>query len=136
MTEPEFVQATTRLENYFDKEYKPEQMKEMYNMLKEWSLSKYVKAVNHCIRNCKYLPKLADITNADNSMINIQSNKKIDFVKCDRCNGEGFIKYFKTKKDGNRVLKYEYMALCTCKNAEQQRQVNGYKLPTLAELNL
>ena len=136
MTNAEFIQATSRLENYFDKEYKTEQLKEMYNMLKEWSIEKYIKAVNYCIRNCKSLPKLADLTSADISTVKTQSNKDIDFVKCNKCNGEGFIKYFKTKKDGDRTLKYEYIALCTCQNAEMQRKINGYNLPTLAELGL
>ena len=121
MTNAEFVQATSRLENYFDKEYKQEQ---------------YTKAVKYCIRNCKYLPKLADITSADISIVKTQSSKDINFVKCDKCNGEGFIKYFRQKRDGDRVLKYEYIALCTCENAEKQRKINGYNLPTLAELGL
>lgn len=136
MTNAEFVQTTSRLENYFDKEYKTEQLKEMYNMLKQWSLEKYVKAVTYCIRNCKYLPKLADLTSADITSVKTQSNKDIDFVKCNKCNGEGFIKYFKQKKDGDRILKYEYIALCTCENAEKQKQINKYNLPTLAEIGL
>lgn len=136
MTNAEFVQVTGRLENYFDKKYTTEQLKEMFYMLKEWSLEKYVKAVSYCIRNCKYLPKIADLTSADISTVKTQSNKEIDFVKCNKCNGEGFIKYFKTKKDGDRILKYEYIALCTCENAEKQRQINKYNLPTLAELGL
>lgn len=136
MTNEEFVQVTSRLEKYFDKEYKAEQAKEMYNMLKDWNMEKYVKTVSYCIRNCKYLPKLADITNADISTVRTQSNKVIDFIKCNKCNGEGFIKYFKQKKDGDRILKYEYIALCTCQNAEKQRQINKYNLPTLAELGL
>ena len=136
MTNAEFVQVTGRLENYFDKKYTTEQLKEMFYMLKEWSLEKYTKAVKYCIRNCKYLPKIVDLTNADISTVKTQSNKDIDFVKCNKCNGEGFIKYFKEKNDGNRVLKYEYIALCTCENAEKQRKINGYNLPTLAEIGL
>ena len=136
MTNAEFVQATSRLEGYFDKKYTTEQLKEMFYMLKEWSLEKYTKAVKYCIRNCKYLPKLVDITSADISTVRTQSNKDIDFVKCSKCNGEGFIKYFKQKKDGDKILRYEYIALCTCVNAEKQKQINKYKLPTLAEIGL
>ena len=136
MTNAEFVQVTGRLENYFDKKYTTEQLKEMFYMLKEWSSEKYTKAVKYCICNCKYLPKIVDLTNADISTVKTQSNKDIDFVKCNKCNGEGFIKYFKEKNDGNRVLKYEYIALCTCQNSEKQRQINKYNLPTLAELGL
>lgn len=136
MTNEEFIQATSRLEGYFDKEYKTEQLKEMYNMLKDWNIEKYTKAVNYCICNCKYLPKIADITSADISTVNTQSNKKIEFVKCNKCNGEGFIKYFKQKKDGERTLKYEYIALCTCENAKKQKAINKYNFPTLAEIGL
>ena len=39
MTNAEFVQATSRLEGYFDKKYTTEQLKEMFYMLKEWSLA-------------------------------------------------------------------------------------------------
>ena len=136
MTNTEFVQATSRLEKYFDKEYKQEQLKEMYYMLKDWSIEKYIKAVTYCIRNCKYLPKLADLTNADVTSVKTQSSKDIDYVKCNKCNGEGFIRYFRQKNDGNRVLKYEYIALCICQNAEKQRQINKYNLSTLAEIGL
>lgn len=136
MNNAEFIQATSRLEKYFDKEYKTEQLKEMYNMLKDWNIEKYTKAVNYCIRNCKYLPKIADITSADISTVNTQSNKNIEFVKCNKCNGEGFIKYFKQKKDGERTLKYEYIALCTCENAKKQKEINKYNFPTLAEIGL
>ena len=136
MTNTEFVQATSRIEKYFDKEYKQEQLKEMYYMLKDWSIEKYIKAVTYCIRNCKYLPKLADLTNADVTSVKTQSSKDIDYVKCNKCNGEGFIRYFRQKNDGNRVLKYEYIALCICQNAEKQRQINKYNLSTLAEIGL
>lgn len=136
MTDVEFVQATTRLENYFDKEYKSEQRKEMYNMLKEWTIEKYTRAVNFCIRNCKYLPKIADLTNADINTIRTQSGKTIDFVKCDKCNNEGFIKYFKQIRNGDKMIEYEYIALCTCENARKQKEINGYDLPTLEELGL
>ena len=136
MTEAEFVKATTRLENYFDKEYKSEQQKIMYDFLREWSVEKYNKAINYCIRNCKYLPKIADLTNADTATVNIQSNVKLDFTKCNKCNGEGFTRYFKNIKDGTRIIKYEYIALCTCENAKKQRSANGYNFPTLTELGL
>lgn len=136
MTNEEFVQATSRLEGYFDKEYKTEQLKEMFAVVREWTIEKYTKAVNYCIRNCKYLPKITDLTSADISTVNTQSNKNIEFVTCNKCNGEGFIKYFRQIKDGERVLKYEYIALCTCENAKKQREINKYNFPTLAEIGL
>lgn len=137
MTRGEFIEATTRLESYYDKEYTTEQRKIMYEFLKDWNKEKYTKAINYCIRNSsKYLPKIAELTNADISTVGCREDKKIDFTKCNKCNGEGFIKYFKDIKDGNRILKYDYVALCTCENAKKQREINKYSLPTLAEVGL
>ncbi len=136
MTEAEFVQATSKIEAYYGKDYTTEQSKIMFDMLKEMSIEKYRKAVNYCIRNCKYIPKIADLISADTSTINTQINNKIEFVKCEKCNGEGFIRYFKNIKDGDRVIKYEYIALCTCENAKKQREINKYNFPTLAQLGL
>lgn len=134
MTNEEFIQATSRLEGYFDKEYKTEQLKEMFTVVRGWTIEKYTKAVNYCIRNCKYLPKIADLINADTVTVQTQSTKTIEYTKCEKCNGEGFIKYFKKKIDGNRTLKYEYIALCTCENAKKQKEINKFNLPTLAEI--
>lgn len=136
MTNEEFIQATSRLEGYFDKEYKTEQLKEMFAVVRGWTIEKYTKAVNYCIRNCKYLPKIADLINADTVTVQTQSTKTIEYTKCEKCNGEGFIKYFKKKIDGNRTLKYEYIALCTCENAKKQKEINKYNFPTLAEIGL
>lgn len=136
MSEIEFVQATGRLERYFDKEYLPEQIKEMFRFFKDWNKEKYIKAIDYCLRNSKFLPKIADLMNADIDTAQVKNKEKINFVKCNKCNGEGFIKYWKTVQDGGRKLKYEYIALCTCENAKRQREVNKYNFPTLAEVGL
>lgn len=136
MTDVEFVKATEKLEQYFDKEYTSNQRKIMFDFFKHWNVEKYNRSINYCIRNNKYLPKIVDLTNADTLTINTQSNKKIIFSKCNICNGEGFVRYFKKIKDGDRIIKYEYIALCTCENAKQQKQINKYNFPTLDELGL
>ena len=136
MTNAEFIQATTRLENYYDKEYTTEQLKIMFDFLRGWTVEKYMKAINFCLKNNKFLPKIADLTNAEIDNNQVQNKEKIDFVKCDKCNGEGFIKYWKTIQNGGKPIQYEYIALCTCDNADKQRSINGHKLPTLAELGL
>ena len=79
MNNAEFVAATSRLEHYFDKEYKPEQLKIMFDSLKGWTIEKYKKAVNYCVRNCKYLPKIADLTNADIEYVQVKNKINIDF---------------------------------------------------------
>lgn len=136
MTNAEFIQATTRLENYYDKEYTTEQLKIMFDFLRGWTVEKYMKAINFCLKNNKFLPKIADLTNAEIDNNQVQNKEKIDFVKCDKCNGEGFIKYWKTIQNGGKPIQYEYIALCTCDNADKQRSINGHKLPTLAEVGL
>lgn len=136
MTEAEFIKANSRLENYYDKDYTQNQQKEMFNFFKGWSLEKYVKAINYCLKTSKYLPKIADLMNANIDNMQVQNKEKIDFVKCDKCNGEGFIKYWKTIQNGGKPIQYEYIALCTCDNADKQRSINGHKLPTLAEVGL
>ena len=136
MTNAEFIQATTRLENYYDKEYTTDQLKIMFDFLKGWNVEKYIKAINYCLRNCKYLPKIADLTSANTDTMQVNNKEKIEFVKCNKCNGEGFIKYWKTIQNGGNPIQYEYIALCTCENADKQRSINGHKLPTLAEVGL
>lgn len=136
MNNAEFIQATSRLEHYFDKEYKTEQLKIMFDFLKEWNIERYKKAINYCIRNNKYLPKIADLTNANTDSMQVGNKEAIDFVKCNKCNGEGFINYWKTDNNGGNSIQYEYLAFCTCENANKQRTINGYDLPTLAEIGL
>lgn len=136
MTEVEFVQATSRLEKYYDKEYTQNQSKEMYNFFKDWSISKYITAINYCLKTSKYLPKIADLMNVNTDDMQPREREKIDFVECNKCNGEGFVKYLKSVPNGDKTLKYEYVALCTCKNGEKQRNINGYRLPTTAEIGI
>lgn len=136
MNNSEFINATSRLEKYYDKEYSSDQLKIMYDFLKEWDLSRYIQAINACLKQSKYLPKLADIMNANVDKMSYTEKKKIDFVECDKCNGEGFIKYFKLLPNGDKKIQYEYIALCTCENAQKQRTENQYDLPTLAEVGL
>lgn len=136
MTNAEFVQTTSRLEKYFDKEYRSEQLKEMFYAVQDWSLERYTKTVNYCIRNNKFLPKIADLLNAEVSNINTSTTQEITVVPCKKCHGSGLIKYFKKIEDGPRTLTYEFIALCNCENGKQQREINGYKFRTIDELGL
>lgn len=87
--------------------------------------------------NNKYLPKIADLISANTNDMQVQNKPKIEFVKCNKCNGEGFIKYWKIVPNGELPpIKYERVALCTCENAEKQRTINGYNLPSIAEIGL
>ena len=76
MTNAEFIQATTRLENYYDKEYTTEQLKIMFDFLRGWTVEKYMKAINFCLKNNKFLPKIADLTNAEIDNNQVQNKEK------------------------------------------------------------
>lgn len=132
----EFINGLDRLQKYYDKEYTEEQRKIMYDRLKQLSNKEFVRAINIVLDTCKYLPKVADIKNALIQPNHTVTNKEeIKFIKCEKCNN-GFIKYFKDIKDGDRILKYDYIALCTCENGRKQKEINGYKLPFITEVGL
>lgn len=135
MTNAEFIQSTSRLEKYYDKEYSTDQLKIMFEMLKEWNAEKYRRAIDYCIRNSKYLPKVADLMSADSDSSFVINKTEIDFVKCNKCR-DGFVKYFKNIKVNGKTVPYEYLALCTCENGQKQRSINKYNFPSIAELGL
>ena len=136
MNNTEFIQATTRLERYYGKEYTTDQLKIMFEFLKGWNVEKYVKAINYCLRNSKYLPKIADLTSVNTDNAQVSNKENIKFVKCNKCNGEGFIKYWKTDKNGGNPILYEYLAFCNCENANSQKTINGYDLPSFEKVGI
>lgn len=130
----DFLIANEKLERYYDKEYTEEQRKIMYSRLKELSASEYNRAINLVLDKCKYLPKIADIKNAMAEPNNPVVNKpEIQFVKCDKCDC-GFVQYFKDVKDGEKTIKYSYVALCDCENGKKQKEINEYDLPFISEI--
>ena len=131
----EFVEATNRLEKYFNKEYTSDQRAIMFDTLKQLSLAEYNRAVNYCIGNCKYLPKIADLKEGMAQIDHVQNREEIQFIKCDKCN-DGFVRYFKNIKAGGKIIPYEFLALCTCENGLKQRSVNGYNFPSSAEIGI
>lgn len=130
----EFVDAVNKLEKYYDKEYTPEQRKIMFDRLKNLNIKEFNRAVNYIIDNSKYLPRVADFKFALSQPNNLSINKtEIDFVKCNRCDC-GFIQYFKDIKDGDKILKYPFIALCDCENGKKQKEINNYRLPFYREI--
>lgn len=61
MNNLEFITATRKLEQYFDKNYTLEQLKIMFEELKELELSRYNQIITNIIRTNKFLPKIAEI---------------------------------------------------------------------------
>lgn len=128
MTQSEFIEATNRIEQYYDKEYTNEQRKIMFEELKDINIERYRKAVTIVIRNSKFLPKIADIIQANTEIKDIQNTEDVEKVKCDKCNGTGYIDY--EKRIYGQV--YKYACRCTCKNGQRQ----NHNILTYQEIGL
>lgn len=126
----EFIEATNRIEKYFEKEYTTEQRQIMFEEVRKMPLEKYIKAVNNCIRTCKFMPKLADILKAFVDIDNVNYDKKREYVPCEICGGDGFVRYTKILQ-GNGY-EYDYACRCTCKNGEYYNM----SIPTFEELGI
>ena len=132
MIRSEFVEATSRLETYYEKDYTDEQRKIMFDELKNLSIERYRKVISQCIRSCKFLPKVADLIKANGDIIETGENKEITKYECDKCNQTGYVIYTKIIQDGGRAIPYTYALRCTCKNGENANQ----KVPTYAEMGI
>ena len=129
----EFINATSRLETYFGKDYTENQRAIMFESLGSWSIDKYRKAVKYCIENCKTLPKIVDFRQIEQNNRPAYDDVKemeAEFTSCKMC-CDGFVEYKKIY-DG---FSYSYLALCTCKNGQIQRE-RGYNFKTIADLKI
>lgn len=118
MTQGEFIEATARLENYYDKEYTNEQRRIMFEELSALPIERYKKLITVVIRKSKYLPKIADIFEA-NIEEPYTNNSQKELIECKQCKSTGYILYTKIIKNGNEELKYTYGAVCKCGNAKR-----------------
>ena len=124
----EFIETSNRMERYYDKEYTSEQREIMYEELKDWNINRYRRAVSVAIRNCKFLPKLADIIQASTEIRETENDEATQIVKCNKCNGTGFIEY---QKQAYGML-YNFACRCTCLNGQRQ----NHTIPTYQEIGL
>lgn len=141
----EFIEATSRIEQYYDKEYSNEQRQIMFDELKNLDIERYKKLVSVVLHNCKFLPKLSDFFAAEKETPYGQGlNENIEKIDCNKCNGTGYIVYIKLENDGERKIPYSFGALCTCGNAKQykgwevkdKRYMSDFYTPTIEELGL
>lgn len=128
----EFIEATSKLETYYEKEYTDEQRRIMFDELKNLSIERYRKIISQCIRSCKFLPKVADIIKANGDIIEIKSEDNSPKYDCNKCNKTGYVIYTKIIQDGDKAIPYTYALRCTCKNGENVNQ----KVPTYAEMGV
>lgn len=137
MTIAEFIEVTSRLEKYFEKELNTIQSEEWFEALQDLSKEKYQKIIQQAFKTCKYFPKLADIIEIKRN-IKFVSEAEVEekiHVPCKICGSVGLIRYYQ-EKDG---YKYEYLARCKCENAknyEWKDKDGNYLLPSAVALNL
>lgn len=118
MQTSEFIEATSRLEIYYGKEYSVEQRTIMYDELKDMEISRYRKIISAVIRKSKFLPKIADIIEA-NIEEPYSSQNQENKVECSKCKSTGYVLYTKIIKNGDKENKYTYGAICNCGNAKK-----------------
>ena len=116
----EFIEATSKLENYYGKEYTVEQRKIMHEELKSLPIERYRQLVSAVMRKSKFLPKIADFmeANIEEPYKNKQEKEKI---YCKKCKGTGYILYTKKIEDGYYERENTYASICTCGNAAQYK---------------
>lgn len=139
----EFINATSRLEKYYDKEYTTEQRKIMFDELQNLSIERYKQLISTLIRKSKFLPKVADFAEV-NMETPYMKQDETQKTECKKCNSTGYLIYTKIIKDGNRNLNYQYACLCNCGNAEKyegwntsdKRYRSNYYTPYAEEIGL
>lgn len=140
MTQAEFIEITNRAERYYEKQYSSEQLKIMYEELKNIDANRYRRIITTVIRTHKFAPKIADIleTNID---LPPEERSNRDIKKCNKCNGTGYILYTKSVENGEKKIKYLYGAVCNCGNdtrydGNKCKRRSEFYIPTAVELNL
>ena len=140
----EFIEATSRLETYYNKDYTNEQRQIMYEELKDLDISRYKKLISIVLKNSKFLPKIADILDAHKEEPYTTTKQETTKVECKKCNSIGYILYSKKIENGTNSLYNEYAAICECgnKNVYDGRKVTDtryrtdFYTPTVGELGL
>lgn len=113
MTLEEFNTETTRLEKFYGKQLEMFERDIWFKELRGMSFKRYEQIVKQIFTENKFMPKLADII-ALHKVLQYPADTKKQIEECKRCENRGFIIYQKLE---NGML-YDYVAKCTCKNAE------------------
>lgn len=141
----EFIEATNRLEQYYNKEYSNEQRQIMFEELKEINIERYRKLISAVLKKCKFLPKIADFVDTDMEMPHTHSQEEEkEKIECKKCNSTGYVIYTKVTKNGDKEMKNQYAAICTCGNAKQYKgweikdkvHRSNFYIPLIQELGL
>ena len=85
MTNVEFVEETNNLEKFFDKDLKDFERAIWFRELKDIDVARYRQIVKEAYRQCKFMPKLADILKINNELPKAKIQKEEITEKCDIC---------------------------------------------------
>lgn len=140
----EFIEATTRVETYYGKEYTKEQRQIMFKELKDMNIERYRQLVSAVMRKSKFLPKIADFVEANIEIPFSVQKDGLQKVECKKCNSTGYLIYTKVIRDGNREFKNQYASVCDCGNAKKyegwkvtdKRYRIDYYTPSVQELGI
>lgn len=143
MTNVEFVEETANIEKFFNKELSEFERVVWFKEFKNTSIERYRQVINQVYRNCKFMPKLADMVSINNELKTTTIPTEVTKEECKKCNGNGFIIYKKIIGDGNNKKAYDFVARCDCSNgldyAYDERNMSSkgkYYIPTISEINL
>ena len=89
-------------------------------------------ALHQCLMNSRYCPTIADIRYAYlNLLKNTNANQVRKYVKCSKCNGNGFFLYHQVQ-DG---VSYQVLAYCSCEAGNDYRfSTNNYRTRLFTEI--
>ena len=129
----EFIEATGRMEIYYGKELTTEQMQIMFEELKYLNIESYKKLISKCLKTCKYMPKIADIIEANINLAGeVKKEVQREKICCNKCDGTGYVFYTVFMDNGNTRIPHTYAARCDCKNAIYANS----KVPSINELGI
>lgn len=128
MTSSEFISELEKTERFFGKTLTDEQKSIWFENLKRMDVKRFKYILSECYRRSEFFPALSKILEIDDELGHILRKEELrEIVDCDICLGRGFVLYYK-KKDGQT---YQYVAKCSCKNAEEY-----LAFPSLSQVGL
>lgn len=121
----EFMNEVKQLENFYGKDLTDEQKQIWFKELKYLELPRFKYIETQIYKTLKFMPKLADIIEI-NSSLGYSQIKKDERIKCNKCNGTGYITYIKVidNGDGNKIENI-YGAICSCR---KKPKYEGWKI--------
>lgn len=128
MTSEEFIGVIEQAERFYDKKLAQDQRTIWYESFKYMGVSRFKFLVSEWYRKFDYFPSLAKALSLDQEIGYAETKPKLkEVVKCDICQGKGFVCYYEV----HNGYQYRFVARCNCLNASEYM-----KLPSLAQVGL